>query len=152
MTDTGVTIGAAEDNGPDIFAEFNAQNIVTNTTKEESLIGSIVPDSMHRKSRVLLEINDRIAFFAWMESPNVKDYFSSLKEALRASFSSDLRDLVDETQERPGKPVRNVLSFIDPAIHEDRLLFVRARERLYEFHVVPGKEAQVQALMDALTE
>lgn len=139
-------------NGPDVFDVLNAQTIATETTKEESLIGKIVPKDVTIESRVLLKNNDRVAFFSWADSPNVKDYFMALKEALRASFSSDVRDLVDENQERIGKPTRNVLSFVDPAIHEDRLLFIRVRQRIYEFHVAPGHENDVQSLMDALTE
>ena len=150
-TGTG-TMGVQRQDGPNVFDVLNAQTIVTETTQEESLIQKIVPSDVALESRVLLKNNDRIAFFSWIETSKVKDYFLALKEALHASFSSDLRDLVDENQQRDGKPVRDVLSFLDPAIHEDRLLFVRVRQRLYEFHVAPGKEQDVQSLMDALTE
>ncbi len=104
------------------------------------------------EARVILKDNDRLAYFAWIDSPDAKITFTALKEALKTSFSSQLQDLVDETQERPDKPVRNVLSFLDPAIHSERVLFVRVRQRLYEFHIAPGREADIQGLMDALTE
>ncbi len=144
--------GVVRSNGPDVFDVLNQQTVVTESTQETSLLRRVIPDSVAVESRVLLKGNDRIAFFSWVESPDVKEYFTALKEALHASFSKDVRDLIDETQEQEGKPIRNVLSFYDPAIHEDRLLFVRVRQRMYEFHVAADKEPQVQELMDALTD
>ena len=144
--------GVAKQRGPDVYDILNAQGIVTETTREQSLLRRVIPDQVAVDARVVLKDNDRLAFFSWVESADVKTYFSALKEALQESFSPDIADLVDETQEREGKPVRSVLSFTDPAIHEDRLLFIRTRQRLYEFHVAPGKEEPIQVLMDALTE
>ncbi len=144
--------GVVRSSGPDVFDVLNEQTVVTESTQETSLLRRVIPDPVAVESRVLLKGNDRIAFFSWVETPDVKEYFTALKEALHASFSKDVRDLIDETQEQEGKPVRNVLSFYDPAIHEDRLLFVRVRQRMYEFHVAADKEPQVQELMDALTD
>ena len=144
--------GVAKQEGPDIFDIFNRLQLATETTDETSLLARAVPANQKTESRVLLQDNDRLAFIAWTESPDVKTYFLSLKEALTTAFSSELQDLVDEVQEREGKPTRNVLSFFDPGIHEERVLFFRVRQRLYEFHITPGKEPMVQELMDALTE
>jgi hypothetical protein len=87
-----------------------------------------------------------------MRSADVKTIFTNLRKSLRISFSPDLKDVIDETQSEPGKPPRDVLSFLDPAIAPDRLLFVRIRQRLYEFHVTAGSEKDVNELIDALTD
>ncbi len=152
ISDEDASAGVRRVNGPDIFAVLSAAGIATQTTREESLLSKIVPSDVEVESRVILLGNDRLAFFAWVESPDAKAYFTALKEALHTSFSSELQDLVDEVQEREGKPVRNVLSFLDPAIHTERILFVRSRQRLYEFHVVSGQEEEIQRVMDELTE
>jgi hypothetical protein len=154
VTGTGASSGAGvqKQDGPDVFDVLNGKLIVTEVTSEQSLIGRILPAGSKVDSRVLLKQDDRIAYLAWIDAPDVKSVFSALKEALHSSFSPQMKDLVDETQQPDGHPVRNVLSFFDPAIHEDRLLFVRVRQRLYEFHVTPGKEQEVQDLMNALTE
>lgn len=144
--------GVAKNEGPDIFRVLEGFSIATQTTREESLLRRVIPQDVPVESRVLLQNDDRIAFFSWVESPDVKTYFTALKEALHASFSDQVQDLIDEEQEDPEKTTRFVLSFFDPAIHEERLLFVRIRQRLYEFHVVDGKEGQVEQVMDSLTE
>lgn len=144
--------GIEKNSGANVFETLSRFNLATQTTREESLLRRIIPSDVIVESRVLLRGNDRIAFFSWVESPDVKSYAIALKEALHASFSDDLQDLVDEVQEDPELPTRDVLTFLDPAIHEDRLLFVRVRQRLYEFHIAPGREPEVQELLDALTE
>jgi hypothetical protein len=145
-------LGIEKQNGPDVFDVLNKEGIATENTDEQSILHDIVPEGTPTEARTLLMNNDRLAYFSWTESPDVKVYFSALKEALRTSFSSHMQDLVDENQVREGKPLRNVLSFKDPAIHEERLLFIRVRQRMYEFHVPEGKEGEVQRLMDSLTE
>ncbi len=148
--DTGT--GVARRNGADVFDILNELGIVTESTREESLLDQIVPDGTVVEKRVILDMNDRLGFFSWVETADVKVYLSALKDALRSSFSSQMRDLVDEVQERDGKPVRDVLSFLDPAINGERILFVRVRQRLFEFHVPEGKEEKIQEVMDALTD
>lgn len=144
--------GVAGRRGAAVLDILSAMSIVTETTNEESILEQIVPDAGKVEKRVILHQNDRLGFFAWTETADVKIYLSALKDALRTSFSSQMRDLVDEVQEREGKPVRDVLSFKDPAIHEERVLFVRVRQRLFEFHMPDGAEVQIQEVMDALTE
>lgn len=144
--------GVVRRNGEDVFDILNNLGIVTETINEESLLQQIVPDGTTVEQRVILHMNDRLGYFGWVETADVKVYLSALKDALRSSFSSQMRDLVDEVQERDGKPVRDVLSFFDPAIHEERILFVRVRQRLFEFHIPAGKEEKIQEVMDGLTE
>ena len=121
-------------------------------TSDDFFLSKILDTHAPLSSNVLLEKNDRIATLAWIDSPDVKETFTRLKEKLRSAFSNQLHDLIDETQSQPGKPPRDILAFRDPAIHTDRLVFARVRQRLYELHVTPGKEAAVDRLVDALTD
>lgn len=99
---------------------------------------------------VVLQGNDRIGVVAFLDG-DAKDAFIALKESLLAAFSKDVQNLSDRVIQESGSPVRNVLSFTDPALSEEALTFIRIRQRLYEFHSAPGKEEAMQAVMDALT-
>lgn len=149
---TSSTVGSAATVQPDLMKIFTKLGYDTQTTREKSIVEKVIPAKVTVQSVVLLKENDRVMQVSWIDVPEVKLYFSALKEALHGSFTDRMIDLVDETQERPNKPVRNVLSFLDPNIHEDRLLFVRVRQRLYEFHITQNQEPAAQTLMDALTE
>jgi len=76
----------------------------------------------------------------------------ALKEALHTTFSPEMRDLVDEVQTREGRPPRNLLTFLDPAINSERVVFIRVRERLYEFHIAPGRDDSIYDLIESLTQ
>ncbi len=143
--------GIAKMKGADILAVAGAQGFTPVYSTEDFLLAKILPAEAQVSSRVLLLNNDRVTALAWIESPDVQTIFTALRQRLRPSFSPQLQDLIDETQSEPGKPPRDILSFRDPAIHSDRLLFARVRDRLFEFHVTDGKEAQVNGLLDALT-
>ena len=52
----------------------------------------------------------------------------------------------------PGRPTRNLLTFLDPGLSSERIVFVRVRERLYELHVAPGKDDVLFELVEALTQ
>lgn len=144
--------GIAKMKGSDIVAIAIARGFIPVNTTEDFLLAKILPAGTTLSSRVLLMKDDRVAALAWIESPEVKTIFTTLKQRLRPSFSPKLQDLIDETQSEPGKPPRDILSFRDPAIHSDRLVFARVRDRLFEFHVTDGKEDAVDGLLDALTE
>ncbi len=62
-----------------------------------------------------------------------------------------MTDLKDETLRSDTGLVRNYLTFLDPSLSTERLIFVRVRERLYEFHVVTGKEEVMNILIQSLT-
>lgn len=130
-----------------------AQGYTTMDTNELSILRTVVPQQEATvEAVVLLKDGDRAGWMAWVESPRVKDYYLALKETLHTSFSPEVRDLLDETQRIPGKPVRNLLTFLDPGISSERLVFLRVRERLYEFHVAPGEDAALFALIEVLTQ
>ena len=137
---------------PDVVAIAQATGFSVTDSGEEFLLQKIVPPGTVISSHVLLRNNDRAGAIGWVESGEVKTTFRILKEKLRSSFSTQLKDLIDETQTEAGKPPRDILSFHDPAILGDRVVFARVRQRLYEFHVTAGKEADMNALVDALTE
>ncbi|MDD5026361.1 MAG: hypothetical protein PHH13_03215 [Candidatus Peribacteraceae bacterium] len=144
--------GVLKANGPDVDQTLAANQLTANPTDERSLLQGIVTDGTEVKTRVLMINGDRAGLISWVDSPKVKLYFLSLKEALSQSFSAEVRDLVDETQQPAGKPVRNLLSFSDPGIAEERLAFMRVRERLYEFHITAGSDDAIFVLIDALSK
>ncbi|MBU0767021.1 hypothetical protein KKF55_04575 [Patescibacteria group bacterium] len=137
--------------GPNILETIVAQRLTFEKTGESSLIERIITDGTTVESRTLIKDGDRIGLAAWAESPRVKVYFLALKEALHTSFSPNVQDLIDETQREPGRPIQNLLTFFDPAISEDRLVFVRVRERLFEFHIAKGKDDMLFELIENLT-
>ncbi|MFH0770442.1 MAG: hypothetical protein V1926_03620 [Candidatus Peregrinibacteria bacterium] len=143
----GVTIAS----GPDIPSILAERQIVSQETTEVTLMGKVITGSPVM-AKVLLTNGDRAGLIAWTESPGVKLFFMAIKEALQKSFSAEVTDLIDESQQQPGKPVRNILTFRDPAFGEERFAFVRVRERLYEFHIAPGKDDVIFALIEALTQ
>ncbi len=148
------TEGAAVEvqQGTDIATIMQSIGFTMQDGNEDNVLKEVIPTDRRVETKILLSGNDRVAFIAWTQSPDVKTYFSALKEALQASFSPAMHDLVDRTDEREGKPPRNVLAFTDPGLLEEKMIFVRVRQRLFEFHVAPGKDMQVNGLIDALTE
>ncbi len=121
-------------------------------TTQKSLLSAVVKDPSIVETRVLLMNGDRAGLIAWIETPDVKQVFMVLKDSLAALFSTQVRDLLDEMQSPPGSPPRNFLTFLDPALSEERFVFVRIRERLYEFHIAPGKEEVMYQLVEELTK
>ncbi|NOS68139.1 MAG: hypothetical protein HOO67_07330 [Candidatus Peribacteraceae bacterium] len=146
--------GIAKKTEPDVTVIAESQGLSVTETTERNLLSAVLPATARTglSARVLLKDNDRAATIAWIDSRDVKEIFTALRKSLRPKFSVKLLDLIDETQSQAGKPPRDVLSFLDPAINPERLLFVRVRERLYEIHMTEGHEDEVNRLIDALTE
>jgi len=137
----------AKDDGPAVEDILQERGLEIASSDEKGVIQRIVPEATGVRTHVILKDGDRLALLSWMESPQVKTYFSALKNALLTSFSADVRDLRDETLSGEGKPTVNFLTFIDPAIAPERIVFLRVRERLLELHIVAGKDADVAALL-----
>lgn len=89
---------------------------------------------------------------SWLENSDVKTIFGNLKQGLQEQFSSKLSDLRDETITVPDGPPVNILSFVDPALSSERLIFLRVRTRLYEIHVAKNGETIVDQLMAELSK
>lgn len=145
------TAGVTLSTGPDVPTIIASRQMVSQDTTETTLMGKVMTGTPVT-AKVLLVNGDRAGLIAWAESPSVKLFFMAIKEALQKSFSAEVTDLIDETQQQPGKPVRNLLTFRDPAFGEERFAFVRVRDRLYEFHIAPGKDDAIFALIEALTQ
>lgn len=127
-------------------------NFTAEETDQLSLLSAVVKESSQVTTRVLLLDGDRAGLVAWIETPDVKQVFLVLKDSLATLFSPEVRDLLDEMQAPAGKPPRNFLTFLDPSLSEERFVFVRIRERLYEFRIAPGKDEAMYQLVEALTE
>jgi hypothetical protein len=152
-TGTGMSLipdAVTKNNGATVEAILREQSITTVVTSERSLLARIVSDPSTVHTAVLLKNGDRIALLSWTESPQVKLYFQALKDSLHSSFSPALKNLRDDTVSGNGRPTMNVLTFRDPAIAEERLFFVRVRERLFEVHATDGKEKDTEILLEAL--
>lgn len=144
--------GVKPERSPDVTIVLNDAKVTMQETGEKSLLARIVPETVPIHTSVLIGENDRLALFSYVESPDVRAYFFGLKDALQASFSAQVKDLIDITETPEGHPTRNTLSFLDPALSEEKLLFLRVRNRLYEFHIANGKEGAVQTLVTKLAE
>lgn len=149
---TRVETGIARAQEPDVFDALRSLKIETAVTKKESLLHRIVPSQLPLTVRVLLQDDEGLGMFAYTESPDVRAFFAALKDALHQSFSPDVRDVVDIVEAPEGRPVRNVLSFVDPSLSSDKIILLRVRSRLYEFHVPEAKEPVIRALIEKLTE
>ena len=136
---------------PNILEILVSEKYKFQHSDEQNLLSMIIKDGTSVQSRVLIKDSDRAGFIAWSESPKVKIYFLSLKEALHVSFTPQVKDLIDETQKIKGQAERNLLSFHDPGIGEERLVFVRTRNRLFEFHLAKSHEDEMFELIDKLT-
>ena len=146
-------VGTPKMQGPNVPKVLSAEEFtVAEPKKERSLIQQVIPEGIADiQTKILLKDGDRVGLIAWTESPQVKIYFLALKEALHSTFSPKMRDLVDEVQTREGKPPRNLLSFLDPAINSERIVFIRIRERLYEFHIAPERDDVIFDLIESLS-
>ena len=148
----GTGDSVAKQSGPVVTEVLASLAVESQSMEEPSIIRRVIPPEISVPSLILLKDGDRIGLLSWTETPQVKNFFLALKEALHESFSPGLSDLVDETHTRPGKPVRNFLTFKDPALSSERLVFIRVRERLYEFHIAEGKDDVMLQVIEALTE
>lgn len=152
VTGTGTQqAGVSVNNGPDIASFIESQGFTTTKSDELSFLAQIAGSGAQINSLAVMKDGDRAGSVTWIETPAVKTNFIALKEALLTAFSPKVQGLQDQTIEAPNQPVRNVLSFFDPALSAEKLTFVRVRERLYEFHIANGKDDVMQQLIDALT-
>lgn len=139
----------AKSSGPAVQTVLTEAGLEVTASEEPTFLSQIIEKGL--TSVTVLKDGDRAGSITWNESSDVKDSFIALKDGLLESFSAGLRDLKDTTEQEPGHPVRNILRFTDPALSDEELVFVRVRERLFEFHIAPGSEDTMNALIDALT-
>ena len=148
-----VTGGVERYLGPDIKDLLKKRGFTTTDTREKIILEKIIPkEEATLQSYVLLKDGDRAGMIAWTNTPKVKQFYLVLKEALHSAFTSDVQDLLDETQRREGRPTRNLLTFFDPGLVSERVVFVRVREQLYEFHITEGSSGVIFDLIEELTK
>ena len=144
--------GVRKHTGPNVLEVLISHSFTFQEGKENIVLNRVVPDDETVHSRTMLLHEDRAGVIAWVESPLVKKYYLILKEALHTAFTAEVEDLLDETQRREGKPTRNLLTFYDPGLLPERVVFVRVRERLYELHIADGASEAIFDLIEELTE
>lgn len=143
--------GVAKQIGPDVGEALASLGLEAKDGAERSILRRVIPEGVTVQTSIVLKDGDRIGMISWTQSPLVKNYFLALKEAIHTSFTPQMKDLVDETQRPEKKPVRNFLSFLDPGLSPERMVFVRVRDRLYEFRITEGFEEQMFLLIEELT-
>ena len=144
--------GVVKAGGPNVQEVLNQLEITVQDTSASMLLSQIIPKDEAKVTEVaIMKDGDRAGAFAWTESPKVKIYFLAIKEALHSSFTPAVKDLIDETQRLEGRPPRNFLTFMDAGISEERIVFMRIRERLYEIHIGKGQDDVAFELVDLLT-
>ena len=141
----------AKAKGPYVEDIAREQSMELRPGNDLTLLAQVASDGPSVQSFALMKDQDRIGSVAWIESSAVKETFTALKEALIAAFSPGLQDLKDETIQGADKPTRNLLTFLDPSLSEERIVFIRVRERLYEFHVALGKESAMNEFVEIVT-
>ena len=147
------TEGVARNQGLDVKDVLQNRDFTLADVHEKVILEDIVPQNEAAlQSYVLLKKGDRIGMIAWTDSPKVKEYYLALKEALHSAFTEKVQNLLDETQRREDRPIRNLLTFIDTGLFPERIVFVRVRERLYEFHVKEGSSEEIFNLIEELTQ
>lgn len=136
-------------NVTDVFATLQ---LVSQQTGEASFLFFTSPDRNAVQTFVLLKNNDRAFLFSSLESDDVKAIFSGLKQALQEQFSGKVTDLVDENRTPEDGPPVDILSFMDPALSSEKIIFLRVRNRLYEIHVAKNGEDVVDRLVEELSK
>lgn len=136
----------------DIPGRLESMGLLLAVTSERSMIERILPAGTTVASSVLLENADRAGFIAFAQSPEVRRSFLALKETLHASFSADVTELLDEIRDAPDGTPYNYLTFRDPTLGSERFVFLLRGFDLLEFHVTDGKEATIDAAIQAILE
>ena len=144
--------GVRKAQGPDVLEALVRGGFTFQDTKEKMILRDIIPEDTTLETHVLLLDGDRAGAIAWVSSPQVKKFYLVLKEALHSAFTAEVQDLLDETQRREGRPTRNLLTFFDPGLSSERVVFIRVRERLYEFRVAEGASEAIFDLIEDLTK
>jgi hypothetical protein len=144
------TTGVAKNNG--VTLEQAAQQAdVTLVANQEDSILAVFGKELDIQQAAIMQGNDRAGSATCAVSPDIKPAFSTIKEGLVSALSSEVENLRDETIQDPEGPVRNIVSFNDPAIYDGTVEFVRVRQTLCEFRIDEGKEQVMERFIAALT-
>jgi len=113
--------------------------------KEGSILHAV--SSRQLRSVVLMRDDDRVAAAFWFSDPDAKGLMDMLTAYTFDLLSKDVQRLTDEPIHRNGFAPIDLLAFTDPALSEERMVFAKIRDSLYEFHVSEEKEGWVQGLL-----
>ncbi|MDD5751718.1 MAG: hypothetical protein PHS73_04340, partial [Candidatus Peribacteraceae bacterium] len=102
--------GVRKKTGADVLQVLVQSGFTFEDTQEQTLIGGMVQSRVPVQAKVLIRDGDRAGLLVWIETPEVKTYFRTLKEALHPLFSTEVKDLLDEIQRSPDRPPRNFLT------------------------------------------
>lgn len=142
----GVVKGVSRNAGPAVKEVLMERGYTWTDLSETALLETVLGSTDVQKI-ALLRNEDRAAGLAWIDVPDAKEVLFALKQAMLQNFSGNVTDVVDETRRPADAAPHDILSFRDPAIGPERLLFVRVRTRLYEFHIREGFEPEIDALV-----
>jgi hypothetical protein len=138
--------------GIDVPLVLSELQLITQPTEEAGFLSFMMKDASGVKIWVLLRNNDRAYLFSWIDSPDAKTIFGSLKQALSEQFSGKLTDLIDETRAPTEGPPVDILSFFDPTLSPEKIVFLRVRTRLYEIHTAKNGEETLDSLVAKLSK
>ena len=143
--------GVAKRKALNIGETLKTLGYTTADSTDQSMVEQVTAGNPPVNTLAILKDNDRIGSVIWIDTPEVKTIFNTLKDSLLAAFSPAVKELRDETKVQPG-PVRNELTFLDTGLSTERLTFVRIGERLMEFHTVVGKEEVMKGAIEGLSK
>lgn len=129
-----------------------AASLELTNTNDIMLLHNIIADDAEVFTRTILYNNDRIGTIAWVDHPQVREYFLALKEALFKNFSTNVQDLQDRSIRLSNQTeAYNELRFIDPAISTNKLIFGRIQNRLFEIRIDPNQLATIEPFITAIS-
>ena len=113
--------------------------------KEKSILKAVSSNQL--RSVVLMRDDDRVAAAFWFSDPDTEGSMDTLTAYVFDLFSEDVQRLIDKPIHREGFALIDLLAFTDPALSEERMVFAKIRDSLYEFHVAEENEGWVQELL-----
>lgn len=120
--------------------------------REQSFLAKVLPESHKHilRSIVLLQGEERVAAIYWYRSSSSDSHLHTVKSWMYELFSGEMTNLVDETLTREELAPITVLAFTDPSMSEERFLFAKIRDHLYEFHFQQQREPLIHGLLQEL--
>jgi len=138
--------------GIDVTTVLSNLQLIAEPTNESGFLGLMATGkAVVVETHVLIRNNDRAFLFSWIDSNDAKSMFSSLKQELSEQFSGKMTDLIDTTKTGESGPPVDILSFTDPTLSAERVMFLRVRTRLYEIHIAKNGEDMLASLVAALS-
>jgi hypothetical protein len=141
---------------PDLIsiARENGFTVSPVSRNEKSYLKRVIPESSILRSIVILKKEsdlgsdiDRVASAYWFRSTHADILMKTLTSQMFDLLSANVENLIDEDLHREGYATIDMLAFNDPALSEERIIFVQIRDELYEFHTLVDKEELVMGLV-----